>query len=316
VWSDVEGGYVPQVIPAASLGYWIGPDTPDNSVYNFWIETDVGGSPLSLRTYYSGAWVDVYATTIAGYLTVAAAAATYKTIASFNTDIANYSTTAQMNTAITNALVPYLTSATAAATYLTIANAASTYAPLASPALTGTPTSPTAAPGTNTTQIATTAFVTAAIAAIPSVTIVAGQGIFRASPSANQDIVHGGAGSLTTDVALGTEGFDPDGNFAASIFTAPANGYYSFNATVQLSVFAGAPTDVDYYGIISASSGVSITMSGRDDTATGQAFSTGSGLIQLTTGQTVKLSVTSVADAACTVRIGSGGTFFSGTRIR
>jgi hypothetical protein len=215
-------------------------------------------------------------------------------------------------TAIENAVNANETDITAAEADIV----ASSYATLASPALTGNPTAPTQSPGNNTTRIATTAFVTAAIAAIPSVTIVAGQGIFRASPSVNQDIVHGGAGSLTTDVALGTEGFDPDGAFGSNIFTAPANGYYEFHATLQLSVFAGAPTDVDYWGTIAASSGVSIVMSGRDDTAIGQSFSTGSGIIQLTTGQTVKLSVSSVADAACTVRVGSGGTFLSGTRIR
>lgn len=81
VWSDAEGEYVPITIEPESLGYWIGPDAPDPSIYNFWIETSALGSPIALKTYYSGGWVDVYATTLADYLTITAAAATYLTIA-------------------------------------------------------------------------------------------------------------------------------------------------------------------------------------------------------------------------------------------
>lgn len=81
VWSNTYGAYVPITINQESLGYFIGSTAPDQNIYNFWIETAVSGSPLALKTYYSGAWVDVYAT-----------------------QIANYSTTAQMNTAIANAI--------------------------------------------------------------------------------------------------------------------------------------------------------------------------------------------------------------------
>lgn len=266
VWSSTTGSYQPITIDSASLGYFIGEATPDHNLYSFWIQTTAGGSPLALKIYYSGAWVDVYATTLASYLTTAAAAATY--------------------------------------------------APIASPTLTGVPAAPTAAGGTNTTQLATTAFVTAAIAAIPGVTIVAGQGIFRAVPSADQDIVHGGAGALTTDVDFGTESFDPDGAFGTNIFTAPADGYYHFEASLQLSLQAGVPTDLDFNGTIVPSGGSSIPMSGRDDTGTGQAFSAGSGTVYMTTGQTAKVQVNSNTDAACTVRINSGGSFFSGFRVR
>lgn len=77
VWSDSVGGYVPITIDPASLGYFIGSTTPDENVYQFWIETTVGGSPLALKIFYSGSWVDVYAATLAGYLTTTAAASTY-----------------------------------------------------------------------------------------------------------------------------------------------------------------------------------------------------------------------------------------------
>src|SRR4051812_16409201 len=45
VWSNTTGNYVPITIPASSLGYFIGSASPDHTVYNFWIETTVGGSP-------------------------------------------------------------------------------------------------------------------------------------------------------------------------------------------------------------------------------------------------------------------------------
>ena len=301
-WSDADGGYVPVTIPAESLGYWIGPDAPDASIYNFWIETAAGGEPQALKIYYNSAWTDVYAAQLADYLTIVSAAATYAPINSPTFTGTPAAPTAAPGTNTTQ--------------LATTAFVATSYAPLASPTFTGTPAVPTAAPGTNTTQAASTAFVTAAIAAIPSVDIVAGDGIFRAAPSGDQDIVHGGAGSLTTDVDLGTEVFDPDGAFGSNVFTAPATGYYHFEACLQLSVSAGAPTNVDYWGIIVPSSGPSSPMSGRDGTGTAQAFSTGECTLYLAQNDTVKLQVTSIADAACTVLITSGGSYFSGFRVR
>lgn len=108
-WDSNVGAYVPFIIPSESLGYYVGNSTPDPNVYTFWIQLDGSGSPLALKTYYSGSWVDVYATTLGTYLTVAAAAATYQTIAG---------------------MASYLTIADAAATYLTIAAAAAGYQPL------------------------------------------------------------------------------------------------------------------------------------------------------------------------------------------
>lgn len=345
-WDSGTGSYVPFVIPSESLGYFVGVAAPDPAIYQVWVELNGTGSPLAIKTYFSGAWVDVYATTLGSYLTIAAAAAAYQPLNANLTTVTTstlgdviYSSAANTlsklagNTVASKRFLAQTgTGAVSAApswaaiiagdipdisaTYLTVATAATTYAPLASPALTGTPTSPTAAPGTNTTQISSTAFVTAAIAAIPGVTIVAGQGVFRASPTANQDIVHGGAGSITTDVDFGTEAFDPDADFGSNIFTAPADGYYTFQATLQLSVSAGAPTDVDYWGVIVPSTGPSSPMSGRDDTGTAQSFSTGSCTIFLSSGNTVKVQVTSVADAAATVRVNSAGSYFSGFRIR
>lgn len=82
VWSDVSGDYVPITIPASSVGYYIGDTAPNPSEVDFWIETTAIGSPLALKIYYSGAWVDVYAATLASYLTIAAAASAYAPLAS------------------------------------------------------------------------------------------------------------------------------------------------------------------------------------------------------------------------------------------
>ncbi len=72
VWSNDSGSYVPQSISQASLGYIISSSAPDPTQYQVWIQTEVSGSPLAVKIYYSGSWVDVYAATLATYATVAA----------------------------------------------------------------------------------------------------------------------------------------------------------------------------------------------------------------------------------------------------
>ncbi len=90
VWDDGTGAYIPQTITQAALRFAVQFGAPDPTVYLFWIELDAGGVPQAVKTYNSGNWVDVYALQFASYLT----------ISSFNTTIANYSTTTQMDSAI------------------------------------------------------------------------------------------------------------------------------------------------------------------------------------------------------------------------
>ncbi len=85
VWSNTAGAYVPINIPQESLGYFIGFSAPDHTKIQFWIQTDSGGSPLALKTWFSGAWVDVYAT-------------------EFASQLSSYSTTTAMNAAIAAAV--------------------------------------------------------------------------------------------------------------------------------------------------------------------------------------------------------------------
>lgn len=111
VWDDGTGAYIPQVLPSASLRYIIGEAEPDPADYNFWIQTSATLEPEALKTYYNGAWTDVYANSLGSYMTIAdfnAAIAAYSTTVQMNAAItaalSSYSTTAQMNTAISNAI--------------------------------------------------------------------------------------------------------------------------------------------------------------------------------------------------------------------
>lgn len=97
-WSNVTGDYQPIVLAPESLGYTIGANPPNPLTYSVWVETTAGGSPLAVKIYYSGAWVDVYAATLASYSTVAA------TAAAITAALASYSTTAAMNAAIAAAV--------------------------------------------------------------------------------------------------------------------------------------------------------------------------------------------------------------------
>lgn len=74
-WNSVTGQYEPQILEQSSLGYWVGVSAPSPTVYQFWISTTAGGSPLALNVYYSGAWVDVYTAVLASYSTIAATTA-------------------------------------------------------------------------------------------------------------------------------------------------------------------------------------------------------------------------------------------------
>ncbi len=164
------------------------------------------------------------------------------------------------------------------------------------------------------TKTATDAAIAAAVAAIPQ---AAGQGLFKAAPSVDQDIVHAAPGSLTTDVAFGTEVFDPDAVFATDIFTAPADGFYEFDATFQAFVFSGSPTQVtiDFLFVSSVGDSDFLQCLPDDDPATAQRFYTGTTKLALSMGDTVKVSVETGVDAAATIRIGSNS-YFTGQRIR
>lgn len=202
-WSNGTGSYVPFLLEQESLAYFIGAAAPDQNIYQFWIETAGNGSPLALKTYYNGAWTDVYATVVSNYLTTAVAAATYLTIA---TAAATYLTTV-------TAAATYLTQANATTTYLTQANAAATYATQA----------------LYSTTAVTTAAIAAAVASYPaSATHIGAQTI----------AINGTPYKCTFD----TVHFNPAPipfNTTTSRYIAPVDGYYQFNVTSQFDNSTG-----------------------------------------------------------------------------
>lgn len=71
VWSDDAGEYIPEILDSKSLRYIVSLDEPDAADYTFWIEIDADGDPVAIKTYNDGNWIDVYAAKFANYSTTA-----------------------------------------------------------------------------------------------------------------------------------------------------------------------------------------------------------------------------------------------------
>jgi len=97
VWDNVTAAYVPLVSAAVAdvdggalyptLRYAVSSLAPDPTKYAFWITLNEIGKAIDIRHYSTGAWRSIFEDTLAGIT-------------------ANYSTTAQMNTAISAAVDP------------------------------------------------------------------------------------------------------------------------------------------------------------------------------------------------------------------
>ncbi len=102
VWSDVAATYIPVVSAAVldsnggsqypTLRYAVSSLAPDPIKYSFWIELNGAGKAINIKHYSSGAWKSIFEDTFAGIQT------------QINTITTDYSTTTQMNTAITTAV--------------------------------------------------------------------------------------------------------------------------------------------------------------------------------------------------------------------
>lgn len=182
----------------------------------------------------------------------------------------------------------------------TMTNALAAKAPLASPALSGVPTAPTAAANTNTTQLATTAFVVAqvlaSLRALPC---------FHAHPSASQSLSAG----VNTRINFGTELFDLANNFSAHTFTAPAAGYYEFDAAVH---FTGNGSTADNGGVELWVNGV-VSRRIAESFGPRNQISGSSGPLNLAAGDTVQ--VYAWTDVAATINQFPAMTYFNGRRI-
>lgn len=102
VWDDVLATYIPVVSPTVidsnggtqypSLRYAVSSLAPSPAGFSFWIELNGAGKAIDIKHYSSGAWKSIFEDTFAGIQT------------QFTNITTNYSTTTQMNTAITNAV--------------------------------------------------------------------------------------------------------------------------------------------------------------------------------------------------------------------
>jgi len=82
IWDVGTGAYIPQIIDPVSLRYGIFATASlpaDDTDYDVVIEVNAGGVPLAVKIWYSGAWTDVYANMLSGYVTAATLAANYYT---------------------------------------------------------------------------------------------------------------------------------------------------------------------------------------------------------------------------------------------
>ncbi len=102
VWDDVLATYIPVVSPTVidsnggtqypSLRYAVSSLAPSPTGFSFWIELNGAGKAIDIKHYSSGAWRSIFEDTITAIQM------------QFATIAADYSTTTQMNTAITTAV--------------------------------------------------------------------------------------------------------------------------------------------------------------------------------------------------------------------
>ena len=317
-WDSGTGAYVPFLLDAASLKYSVSNVAPDPTIYLFWIELDGAGSPLALKTYFGGAWVDVYATvyqplnanlttittSTLGDIIYSSATNTLAKLAGNTTatkKFLNQTGTGAVSAAPAWAALVAGDIPDISATYLTVASAAATYHTIA-------------AFNAAIANYSTTAQMNTAI----DNAVVAGDSIFKAKPAATQDVVFGGAGTSAGVVTLGTEVFDPDNRFAANTFTAPVAGYYMFTAALSASVTAGTPTSTDirgFLGINGSAGGDSLNDEPISTSLNGRVY-VGSTVLSLALNDTVDLRYSITLDAAGTVTIDDTYTQLTGYRIR
>lgn len=72
VWDESLKDYVPITIAPEALG-WIAQETePDETLFTFWIVVDGAGVSSAIKTFYAGAWHDIYEGKFAQYSTTTA----------------------------------------------------------------------------------------------------------------------------------------------------------------------------------------------------------------------------------------------------
>ena len=56
VWSPIEAKYIQAGVPQERLKYIVTKDTPDENIYDMWLEVDANNDPVDLRTHNGTGW--------------------------------------------------------------------------------------------------------------------------------------------------------------------------------------------------------------------------------------------------------------------
>ena len=142
---------------------------------------------------------------------------------------------------------------------------------------------------------------------------------FRGDATADIDVGFLGPGPQTQLVTFDlTETFDPNGIFANSIFTAPTDGYFHFDAKIAIETTSGTPTDNSVvFGLMKG--GVSLpndlTTFPIEDGVLGIRNYSISSMLRLNVGDQIGLYASVTASGAGDWTIKASGTFLSGARF-
>jgi hypothetical protein len=183
-------------------------------------------------------------------------------------------------------------------------------------ALSGAPTAPAPATATNNTQLATTSFaynlLASGLAPAKFTTLQATSlaKVYAANTSAQS--IPSGTATVVTGWATG---FDANSNFNASTgaFTAPATGYYVVDAQIAWGAIAGAGAAGQIKAIVNVNgSATSLQGIAPMSNTTQQTNSVQvSGIVSLTSGQTVTLSAFQNSGSAVPLSSSSGAVWMS-----
>lgn len=65
VWNPETGNYQPMPVADETLRYILSNTAPDPDIFQLWVELNGLGKAISIKTWYNGAWHDIYEDTIA-----------------------------------------------------------------------------------------------------------------------------------------------------------------------------------------------------------------------------------------------------------
>lgn len=70
VWSPIEAKYIQAGVPQERLKYIVTKDTPDENIYDMWVEVDANNEPVDLRTHNGTDWIGALDRHFTGVITM------------------------------------------------------------------------------------------------------------------------------------------------------------------------------------------------------------------------------------------------------